>query len=162
MNIQSYLRFVGKFIIVLIVTTFVIGLFSYPILTKDIFETPGSPMAQIYRTQSNPELWNEVYVWILPVQIIRSILLASVLYLFYDTLIKWTIWKRVLAITSILVIVGHIAGSSGIIEGLYMMRPEFVTPEILARTLPEPIIQGIVISLWFSKWIEEKQTVKES
>jgi hypothetical protein len=157
MNIRRYLGFVGKFIVVLVATTFVIGLFSYPLLTKEIFESPNSQMAKIYRTQTDPELWNAVYIWIIPVQVIRSILLASVLYIFYDTLIKWNYWKRVVSIASILVIVGHLAGSSGIIEGLYMMRPEFVTPEILARTLPEPIIQGACISLWFSKWIEEKE-----
>jgi len=157
---RRYLSFIGKFIIVLIVTTFVIGLVSYPLLTKEIFESPGSEMAKIYRTQSDPELWNDVYIWIIPVQIIRSILLASVLYFFYDTLLAWNYWKRALVIASVLVIVGHIAGSSGIIEGLYMLRPEFVTSNILLRTLPEPIIQGACISLWFAKWIENKGTKK--
>jgi hypothetical protein len=54
----------------------------------------------------------------------------------------WRYCKRFLSIAGLLVVLGHLAGSSGIIEGLYMLRPEFVTPDILFRSLPEPIVQG--------------------
>jgi uncharacterized membrane protein YkgB len=65
-----------------------------------------------------------------------------------------------LSITGLLVIIGHLAGSSGIIEGLYMMRPEFVTLDILLRTLPEPIVQGTLISAWIAKWMAKKPREK--
>ena len=37
-----------------------------------------------------------------------------------------------------------------------MMRPEFVTADILLKTLPEPIIQGLLISAWIAAWMVTK------
>ncbi len=156
MDIKRFLVFAGKVIVALVVTTFVVGLFAYPLLTKELFENPNSVLATVYRTQADPELWNQVYIWILPVQILRAFLIALVLYPFYDTLNRWEYWRRFLALAGLLVILGHLAGSSGIIEGLYMMRPEFVTPDILFRSLPEPIVQGVLISAWIAKWMQTK------
>ena len=160
MNVKRFLIFVGKVTVALVVTTFVVGLFTYPLLTKDLFENPDSVFATIYRTQAEPELWNQVYIWIFPVQVLRAFLIAIVLYPFYDTLNGWKYWKRFLSIGGLLVVLGHLAGSSGIIEGLYMMRPEFVTSDILLRTLPEPIVQGLLISAWTAKWMAAKPREK--
>ncbi len=156
MNAKRFLIFAGKMTVALSVTTFMVGLIAYPLLTKDLFENPNSVLTTIYRTQADPDLWNQVYIWILPVHILRGILIATVIYPFYDTLNGWSYWKRFLSIAGLLVILGHLAGSSGIIEGLYMMRPEFVTPDILLRTLPEPIVQGLLISAWIAKWMAKK------
>ena len=160
MNVKRFLSFTGKVTIAFIVTTFVVGLFTYPLLTKDLFENPNSVLVKIYRTQAEPELWKQVYIWFLPVQILRAFLIAIVLYPFYDTLNGWKYWKRFLSIAGLLVVLGHLAGSSGLIEGLYMMRPEFVTPDILFRTLPEPIMQGLLISAWIARWMVTKQQEK--
>ena len=156
MNAKRFLIFVGKVTVVLVVTTFAVGIIAYPLLTKDLFEDPDSVLARIYRTQAEPELWDAVYVWIVPVQIVRAFLIALVLYPFYDTLNAWGYWKRFISIAGLLVLLGHLAGSSGIIEGLYMLRPEFVTPEILFRSLPEPIVQGVLIAAWLAKWMAVK------
>jgi len=156
MDVKRFLSFAGKVTVALIVTTFVVGVFAYPLLTQDLFESPDSVLAKVYRTQADPELWNQVYVWIFPVQIIRAVLIAAVIYPFYDTLNRWNYLKRFLALSGLVVILGHLAGSSGIIEGLYMMRPEFVTSEILVRTLPEPIFQGMLISAWVARWMAPK------
>jgi len=155
MKVRRFFVFTGKVIVALLVTVLVSGMVAYPLLTQDLFESPDSVLAKVYRTQADPELWNQVYVWILPVQIFRAVLIAAVLYPFYDTLNQWGYWKRFLSIAGLLVVLGHLAGSSGIIEGLYMMRPEFVTSEILVKTLPEPIIQGTLISAWLAKWMAE-------
>jgi hypothetical protein len=152
-NVRRFLVFVGKVVVVLVVTTFAVGLLAYPLLTEDLFENPDSVLARIYRTQAEPELWNTVYVWIVPVQVARAILIALVLYPFYDTLNGWGYWKRFISLAGLLVFLGHLAGSSGIVEGLYMLRPEFVTPEILVRSLPEPIVQGVLIAAWLAKWM---------
>ncbi|MHC4306567.1 MAG: hypothetical protein ACYTAU_04895 [Planctomycetota bacterium] len=156
MNAKRFLIFVGKVTVVLVVTTFMVGLVAYPLLTKDLFDNPDSVLARLYRTQAEPELWNAIYVWIVPVQIVRAFLIALVLYPFYDTLNGWGYWKRFISIAGLLVLLGHLAGSSGIIEGLYMMRPEFVTPEILFRSLPEPLVQGVLIAAWLAKWMAVK------
>ena len=153
MKTRRFLTFAGKVTVVLLVATFGVGLIAYPLLTKDMFEAPDSVLAKIFRTQAEPELWNAVYIWILPVQIVRALLIALVLYPFYDTLNEWRYGKRFLSIAGLLVLLGHLAGSSGIIEGLYMMRPEFVTPEILARSLPEPVVQGVLIAAWLARWM---------
>jgi hypothetical protein len=156
MNVERFLVFAGKVTVVLVVTTFVVGLFAYPLLTKELFANPDSPLARIFRTQAEPELWRGVSIWFVPVQLARAFLIALVLYPFYDTLNGWSYWRRFLAITGLLVLVGHLAGSSGIIEGSYMLRPEFVTPEILLRSLPEPIVQGVLIAAWLAKWMAVK------
>ena len=153
MNARRFLLFVGKVTVVLVVTTFVVGLFAYPLLTKDLFENPDSVLARIYRTQADPELWNAIYVWIVPIQIVRAFLIALALYPFCHTLNEWGYWRRFISIAGLLVLLGHLAGSSGIIEGLYMLRPEFVTPEILLRSLPEPVVQGVLIAAWLAKWM---------
>jgi hypothetical protein len=160
MKAKRFLIFAGKVTVVLVVTTFVVGMFAYPLLTKELFVKPDSVFARIYRTQAEPELWNSVYVWILPVQIVRAFLIALILYPFYDTLNGWEYWKRFISIAGLLVVLGHLAGSSGIIEGMYMLRPEFVTPEILLRSLPEPIVQGVLIAAWLAKWMAVKSEQK--
>jgi hypothetical protein len=156
MNARRFLVFAGKVTVVLLVMTFVVGLFAYPLLTKELFVSPDSVFAKIYRTQAEPELWNAVYVWILPVQIVRALLIALILYPFYDTLNGWEYWQRFISIAGLLVVLGHLAGSSGIIKSLYMLRPEFVTPEIILRSLPEPIVQGVLIAAWLAKWMAVK------
>jgi hypothetical protein len=156
MNTKRFLVFAAKVTVVLVVTTFAVGMVAYPLLTKGLFDSPDSVLAKIYRTQAEPELWNAVYVWTVPVQVVRALFIALVLYPFYDTLNGWRYWKRFVSIAGLLVVLGHLAGSSGILEGLYMLRPEFVTREILGRSLPEPIVQGILIAAWLAKWMPPK------
>lgn len=153
MNVKRFLGFAGKVTVVLIVTTFGVGVFAYPLLTKELLASPDSVLARIYRTPADPELWNATYVWIVPVQIVRALLIALVLYPFYDTLNAWGYGKRFATLAGLIVVLGHLAGSSGIIEGLYMLRPEFVTAEILYRSLPEPIVQGVLIAAWLATWM---------
>ena len=156
MDFKRFFLFVGKVVIALVTVTFVVGLFAYPLLTKDLFEDPDSVLTKVFRTPAEPELWNKVFIWIVPVQILRGFLIGVVLYPFFDTLNRWKYWKRFVSIAGLLVVLGHLAGSSGIIEGLVMMRPEFVTTNILLKTLPEPIIQGLVISACVAKWMAVK------
>jgi steroid 5-alpha reductase family enzyme len=151
MKTKRFLEFAGRFTVVLVVTTFAVGMVTYPLLTKGLFESPDSAFARLFRTQADPELWKAVYIWVLPIQIIRGLLIAAVIYPFYGTLNTWSYWKRFIAIAGLLVGLGHLAGSSGVIEGWYMLRPEFVTWDITLRTLPEPIVQGILISAWAAK-----------
>ena len=70
-------------------------------------------------------------------------MIATALYPFFDVLVGWSYWKRFRVLAGLLVVLGVLAGSYGVIETLYITRPEFVTPEILLRTLPEPIVQGL-------------------
>lgn len=156
MDFKRFMIFTGKIVVALVVVNFAVGLVAYPLFTKDLFSDPDSVLIKIFRNPTEPDLWNAVYIWILPVQIIRAVLIAVVLYPFFDTLNRWNYSKRFLGIAGLTVILGHLAGSSGIIEGSIMMRPEFVTPGILARTLPEPIIQGLLFSAWTAKWMAAK------
>jgi hypothetical protein len=156
---RRYLTFVGKFVVVLVVCTFLIGAVSYHLLTQKLFEDPDSALAIILRTPAQPELWRQAMIWVLPVQIFRAVLIATVLYPFYDTLIGWGYGKRFGALAGLLVVLGVLAGSYGAIETAYMTRPEFVTPEILLRTLPEPIAQGLAIAAWFARWMPDMREV---
>lgn len=148
-----YTIFVAKFVVVLVVSTVAVGAVSYPLLTKKLFEDPNSALASVLRTPTQPELWRAAMVWVFPVQVIRAVLIASVLYPFRDTLISWSYGKRFSTLAGLLIVMGTLAGGYGVIETLYMSRPEFVTPEILLRTLPEPIIQATAIAAWFAYWM---------
>jgi hypothetical protein len=44
MNAKRFLTFAGKVTVALVVTTFLVGLVSYPLLTKELFENPDSIM----------------------------------------------------------------------------------------------------------------------
>lgn len=90
--------------------------------SKDLFENPDSVLSKIFRAPAEPELWSKVFVWIVPVQILRAFLIAVVLYLFFDTLNGWEYRKRFLSIAGLLVVLGHFAGSSGIKKAWHLIQ----------------------------------------
>ena len=153
---KRFLIFAGKVIVAYVVTSFLVGAVSYQLLTKDLFEGPDSILAAFYRTPAEPELWRQALIWAYPVQVLRAFLYASVLYPFYDTLNGWGYGRRFGAIAGLWVVLGVLASSGGTIESMYMMRPEFTTPAILLRTLPEPIVHGLALAAWVGRWMAAK------
>ncbi len=158
---KRFLVFAGKVIVAYVVTSFLVGAISYQFLTKDLFE--GSPiLARVYRTPADPELWNQAMIWAFPVQILRAFLYTVVLYPFYDTLNGWRYLKRLWAVAGLLVVLSVLASTGGTIESMYIMRPEFTTPAFLLRTLPEPIVHGLILSAWVARWMAAEPREKPS
>ena len=162
MNTRRFLIFAGKVILAYVVTSLFVGAVSYQLLTKELFEGPNSVLATFYRTPAEPELWDQAVAWAFPVQIVRAFLYAAVLYPFYETLNRWGYWKRFGTLVGFWVVLSVLASSGGTIESAYMMRPEFTTPAILLRTLPEPLTHGTILAAWVARWMATKPREKLS
>jgi hypothetical protein len=149
---RAFAPFAGRIVVAFVVTAFVVGVFSYEFLTKPLFEDPQSVLRSVYRTPADPELWRQATIWAFPVQALRSFLYAVVLFPFFPTLAEWSLARRFIALSGLFVVLSVFASDGGILESLYISRPEFVTPTMLARTLPEPVIRGVIFSAWVARW----------
>ena len=148
----EFRRFAIRVVVAFVVTAFVVGALSYELLTKPLFENPESIVRRVYRTPADPELWKQAAIWTFPVQILRSFLHAVVLFPFDATLAGLSYWKRFSVLAGVFVVLSVFASDGGTLESLYISRPEFVTPSVLMRTLPEPVIRGFVFSAWVAWW----------
>jgi hypothetical protein len=151
-EMRRFSTFAGRIIVAFVVTSILVGVFSYQFLTKPLFEDPNSPLNTVFRTPSQPELWRHAVLWAFPVQAFRAFLYAAILFPFCHTLAGWSFARRFAAISGLFVVLSVFAGDGGTLESLYMARPELVTPSMLARTLPEPVVRGLVFSAWVAQW----------
>jgi hypothetical protein len=149
---EKFSGFAGRVVVAFVVTSFVVGTFSYALLTKPLFKDPSSVIRRVYRTPADTELWSQAGVWAFPVQAMRSFLYAIVLFPFYAALAQLPFWRRFLVLSGLFVVLSVFASDGGILESLYMARPEFVTPSVLARTIPEPVTRGVIFSGWIARW----------
>ena len=144
--------FAGRSVVAFVVTAFVVGMFSYALLTKSLFEDPESVVRRVYRTPADPELWRSAATWALPVQALRAFLHAVVVFPFYAALAGLPFRRRFAMLAGLFVVLSVFASDAGILESLYISRPEFVAPSMLARTVPEPVIRGVIFSAWMARW----------
>jgi hypothetical protein len=153
---KSFLQFAAKVTVVQAVTYIVAGMVAYPLFTGRLFEGDSPLVAPLMRLPSEPELWRHVTVWMLPAQLLRGVLLAGALYPFLPTLQSWGFFKRFLSLASLYVVVGQwtspVAGASTI-EGWVILRPEFTTPDVVMRVVPEGLMQGLAFGAWLSRWL---------
>jgi len=96
--------------------------------------------------------------WFIPGQILRGLLIAAVLYPFFDTLKQWDFWKRFLSIAGLYLILGFWASTvaaPGTIDGIIYMRPE-ITLYAHMIVQPEIVAQGIALGAWVALWMARK------
>lgn len=144
--------FATRVVVAFVVTAFLVGVLSYELLTKPLFESPESVVRRVYRTPADPELWRQAAMWAFPVQAVRSFLYAIVVFPFYAALAQLSYWRRFWVLAGLFVVLSVLASDGGILESLYISRPEFVTPSMLARTTPEPVVRGFIFSAWIARW----------
>lgn len=159
MNLRKYLTFAGKVIVTHTVTYFVAGAIAYPLLTKEFYLGANPIFATFFRTEADPELWNHVTTWFIPVQVLRGLLLSAVLYPFYDILTGWSYQKRFLSIAGLYIVVGFWAAAvaaPGTLEGMVYMRPE-ITSYAHIKVQPEIVAQGLGLAAWIAWWIGGRQ-----
>lgn len=155
MNLRKFSMFAGKVAAAHVLTYFVVGAIAYQFLTKDFYIGPDPIFKTFMRTEAEPDLWAHVMRWFLPAQILRGILIAAVLYPFFDTLNGWPFRKRFLAISGLYLVFGlwAAAGASpGSIEGMVYMRP-FITPAVHLKVQPEIVAQGLALGALVAWWI---------
>ena len=142
---KRFIVFAIKVIVAHVITYFIIGAISYPLLTKQFYVGPDPIFSTFMRTQANPTLWQHVMIWFIPGQVLRGFLIALVLYPFFDTLKYWGYWKRFLSISSLYIVLGFWAAAvaaPGTIDGTIYMRPE-ISQYAHLMVQPEILIQGL-------------------
>jgi hypothetical protein len=152
MNRKRFLSFVAKIIAAQVTTYFLAGAVFYPLLTKPYYVGPNPIFAVFLRTEADQGMWAHVVNWFLPAEILRGILIATVLYPLYDILKAWPFLKRFLYVASLYLVLGFWAATvaaPGTLEGMVYMRP-FITPEVHLRVQPEIILQGLGLALFIS------------
>lgn len=162
MNLKRFLIFAGKVIVVHIITYFIVGSVAYPLLTKQFYVGSNPIFAIFMRTQAEPHLWNHVMTWFIQGQILRGLLIATVLYPFFDTLKEWVFWRRFLSIAGLYLVLGFWASAvaaPGTIDGIIYMRPE-ITPYAHLMVQPEIVGQGLALGAWVAWWMAPKPRQK--
>jgi len=152
MNGKRFMSFVAKIMAAQVTTYFLAGAVFYPLLTKPYYEGPNPIFAVFLRTEADMGLWTHVVNWFLPVEILRGILIAAVLYPLYDTLKAWSFRKRFFYVASLYLVLGFWAATAaapGTLEGMVYMRP-FITPAVHLRVQPEIVLQGLPPGFVFS------------
>jgi len=155
MNPKRFSIFAGKVAAAHVLTYFIVGGIAYQLLTKDFYIGPDPIFRAFMRTEAEPDLWAHVIRWFLPAQVLRGILIAAVLYPFFDTLNGWSFSKRFLSISSLYVVLGcwaAVVAAPGTLEGMVYMRP-FITPAVHLKVQPELVVQGLALGALVAGWM---------
>lgn len=155
MDIKRFLGFAAKVTIAHVVSYFVVGAAAYQLLTKQFYEGEAAVFATFMRSPAEPELWRHAMTWFLPAQVLRGVLIAAVLYPFFDTLRAWGWARRWLAISGMYLVLGFWAAAvaaPGTIDGLVYLRPE-ITPHAHLLVQPEIVAQGLLLGAWVARWM---------
>ena len=155
MLMKRFLSFAVKVIVAHVVSYFVVGAAAYQLLTKPFYEGETAVFATFMRTPAEPELWSHAMRWFIPGQVLRGVLIAAVLYPFFDTLRAWGWGRRCLSISGLYLVLGFWASAvaaPGTIDGLIYLRPE-ITLYAHLTVQPEIVVQGLILGAWVARWM---------
>jgi hypothetical protein len=147
-EMKKFFQFSSRVIVAHTVTYIGVGALAFIFLTREFFN-PNGIAAQIMRTPDQHDLWRHVTIWMLPFQILRGFLIATVLFPFLSCLHSWPYWKRVVTIGGFYIVLGQWASTvagSGTIEGWLILKPEFTTFPVVIKAMVEGLIQGLALS----------------
>ncbi len=160
-EMKKFFQFSSRVIVAHTVTYIGVGVLAFIFLTREFFD-PNGIAAQIMRTPYQHDLWRHVTIWMLPFQILRGFLIATVLFPFLACLHSWPYWKRVVIIAGLYIVLGQWASAvagSGTIEGWLILKPEFTTFPVVIKAMVEGFIQGLALSTWISKSIDSMKSL---
>ena len=103
-----------------------------------------------------------VQKWILPAEIFRGILLALALFPLRRALLNLERWGG-LAVAALLLVLGPIAGISGIVEGIVFTKNAHF--ELFVATFPEILVQTLLFGyllLWWERRRGSKRGISSS
>ena len=83
---------------------------------------------------------------IIPAQLLRGFIFAIILLPLYPYLIKLGKWKGSFLIGGIILGIGYIAASGGLIEHLVYFKPEYYPIKFATITLVEIVFQVVILS----------------
>jgi hypothetical protein len=155
MDFRRFFSFAAKVTVAHVVSYFVVGAAAYQLFTKSFYEGSHPLFSTFMRTPAEPELWKHVMTWFIPGQVLRGVLIAAVLYPFFDTLKAWGWGKRFLSISGLYLVLGYWASAvaaPGTIDGLIYLRPE-ITPYAHLMVQPEIVVQALILGAWVARWM---------
>lgn len=135
-----------------VLTYYIAGIIAQLLLGANEFYPP-SPNAIVYLR--DPHV-SSLQVLILPAQLIRGILFGLILLPLLPQFIKLGKWKGSFLIGGIILTIGYIAASGGLIEHLVYFKPEYYPIKFALITLVEIIIQTLTLSIIF-KFLYKKE-----
>jgi hypothetical protein len=157
--IKKSLIFISIFTISHIITYYIVGALAYALITNQ-FYSGETPSFIFMRTESNPELWSHVMLWMLPGQILRGILMSLPLLLIIDPIMSFSKIKRALFVSFLYFIFSHLSAAgptTSNIEGFIYFKPVYFTASIFFLTQPEIILQSLGLGFIFSIIISIKK-----
>ena len=135
--------FTGRSTVIHVLTYFIIGAVSYWLVARRYWTGP-----EALSWLRNPE-GEFVQRWFLPAQIVRGVLHAVALYPLRTALLNMP-RSGGLVVTSLLLLIGSIAGISGVIED-WVYSTTFHFPLFMAH-LPEVVLQTLVYGYLLLAW----------
>jgi hypothetical protein len=151
--IKTFLKFCLIMIACQSVTYFIAGLVARFGLGAYAFYPP-SPHALSYLRDPG-EL--AVEIWMLPAQALRGFLFAAVLFPFRRRILELGSWIGGLTVAAILLVMGYVAASGGMIEHFVFFKAEAYPLKFAVITFIEIFIQALLIGLmvvWaVKKWV---------
>lgn len=159
MHLKRFFSFAAKVTIAHVVSYVLVGAAAYQFLTRQFYEGSNPVFSTFMRTPAEAELWKHTMTWFIPGQVLRGMLIAAVLYPFFDTLRAWGWGKRFLSISGLYLVLGYWASAvaaPGTIDGMIYLRPE-ITPYAHLMVQPEIVVQGLILGAWVARWMGRSQ-----
>ena len=150
--IQLFLGFALRLTMAHVVTYWVVGGIWYGLVTHKYYAGP-----EALPTLRDPNS-DFVLKWILPAEILRGVLYALALFPLRRALVELGRWGGVV-MASLMLIIGSIAGISGLIESWVFSTTAHV--EVFVATLPEIVVQSLLFGYLVVYW-ERRYGVKIS
>lgn len=148
-------QFFFKFIFLYSLTYIFIGTFYFHFFTKSYYSQFGEFSGYLI-TLENKEAWDQIIAWMIPIQTLRSFLLALVIYPLWKFISNLSFLNRFLILWSYLWIACGIASdlpAPGNLEGILYMDKK-ITWKIHLVIFSEIIIQSFVFSFLFLRWLD--------
>ena len=123
---KNLIKYILIFIVCQTITYYVAGMFARFVLGASQFYPPSLQAIRYLRDPNDPA----VQGWVLPAQILRGFLFALVLFPFRSRLAELGPWLGGLAVMSLILVMGYIAASGGMIEHFLFFRVEDYPPYI--------------------------------
>jgi hypothetical protein len=136
-----------KFVVVIMLAQFfsyyLAGIVAQAFLGAKEFYPP-SQSALVYL--KDPHIV-KLQLMILPAQLFRGLIFGLILLPLYPQIIKLGRWKGSFLIGGIVLCIGYLAASGGLIEHMVYFKPEFYPMKFALITLIEIVFQTIILSL---------------
>ena len=146
--LKSFLKTAGITIVTMVVTYFIAGLVARFLLGGSEFYPPSPTAISYLRDPAAPGM--ALLIW--PAQALRGLLFAAALFPLRKAFIAMGTWRGGLAFGAVILVVGYLAASGGMIEHFVWFNEYPVKFAVI--TLVEILIQTVIMGPWTVSWMK--------